>query len=133
MHTRWPRIDDWPPEEDCRTEKTNVFEVVPAFVLEREVVGSRDVPSEENEVHCEPGNQRRCEEMSKPAKRVAGSAGEIGFVSQSFVWTGAEGRRDELVRGHGEGNRGETMVRGSRRVLRFRFTSAPPGLRVADA
>ena len=48
--------------------KRNVFEVVPAFVLEREVVGSRDVPAEENEVHREPRNQRRCEEMSKPAK-----------------------------------------------------------------
>ena len=33
---------------------------------------------------------------------VARWVGEIGFVSQSFVWTGAEGRRDELVRGHGE-------------------------------
>src|ERR1035438_8194009 len=35
-------------------------------------------------------------------RRVAGSAGEIGFVSQSFAWTGAEGLRDGLARGHGE-------------------------------
>lgn len=33
-------------------------------------------------------------------RRVAGSAGEIGFVSQSSA--GAQDRRDELVSGHGE-------------------------------
>src|ERR1039458_5739096 len=35
-------------------------------------------------------------------RRVAGWVGGIGFVLQSFVRTGAEGRRDELARGHSE-------------------------------
>ena len=50
-------------------------------------------------------------------RRVAGSVGEIGFVSQSFVRVGAEGRRVELARGHGE--RRSRRNDGSRRVRGF--------------
>ena len=65
VRTRWPRADERPPEEDRRAEKTKVFELVPVFVLEREVVGGRDVPAKEDEVHREPCDQRDYEEMSK--------------------------------------------------------------------
>ena len=47
-----------------------MFEVVPMLVLEREVVGAGDVPSEEDEVHCEPSNQRRGEEMAETSKEL---------------------------------------------------------------
>ena len=47
-----------------------MFEVMPAFVLKCEVVGGGDVPSEEDEVHCEPSNQKRGEEIAQITKEL---------------------------------------------------------------
>ena len=69
-HMGWPGPDDGPPEEGCSAEETHVFELVPVFVLEREVVGGGDVPSEEDEVQCEPGDQRRGEDVAQAAQEL---------------------------------------------------------------
>ena len=45
-----------------------MLEVVPVFVLEREVVGCGDVPAEEDEVHCEPCDEWSYEEVAEAAK-----------------------------------------------------------------
>ena len=43
---RRPRADERPPEQDRGSEKTDMFELVPVFMLKSEVIGGGYVPAE---------------------------------------------------------------------------------------
>ena len=70
VRARRPRANDRPPEENRRAEKADVFEVVPAFVLQREVISGGYMPAQEDQVHREPRNQWQGEESAQGAERL---------------------------------------------------------------
>src|ERR1017187_5955899 len=70
-----PRADERPPEENRRAEKADVLEVMPAFVLQREVVGGGYVPAQEYQIHGEPRDQGPGEEAAQYAQRLQSKQG----------------------------------------------------------
>jgi hypothetical protein len=56
MTTPWkrPGLHNGPPKDKARREKAEVFEVVPIFRGQRELVGFRDMPTNVSKVHYEP-------------------------------------------------------------------------------
>jgi hypothetical protein len=57
-----------PPKQNRRPEKTQMLKLMPPFVLQREIIRERHMPAKENQIHRQPRNQRRNQEVAQIAK-----------------------------------------------------------------
>src|SRR6266550_8081098 len=65
---RRPGMDHRPPEQNRRPQKTQMLKLMPPFVLQREIIRSGHMPAKESQIHRQPRNQRRNEEVAQIAK-----------------------------------------------------------------
>jgi hypothetical protein len=70
-----PGADEGVPEEEGGEEEAGVFDLVPVFVFEGEVVRAGDVPAEEEEVHGEPGDDGGGEGVAEAAEGAGADEG----------------------------------------------------------
>src|SRR3982075_4027489 len=57
-----------PPKQNRRPQETQMLKLMPPFVIKCEIRGGGHMPAKKNQIHRQPRNQRRNQEVTQIAK-----------------------------------------------------------------